>query len=209
MDRGHFLAQLACRWARPQDDLCRCGEQGRARRACWALSSGLGGQVGQWGPSPPPIAAPVGCGLADPEDKQISTVCPQCVTAVLSRPGCCLRWSWAGPGEAGVPRPQTAAQPSPQPTAGGGSGRLDQHLLCWPAGHVHRGGTQYSVCLGGGETMEKEEGARARRAWGAGWLGTGAGEVGVLGPGRVSPFLSAPRPACARFSALSLSDPAL
>lgn len=29
--------------------------------------------------------------------------------------------------------------------------------------------------------MEKEEGARARRAWGAGWLGTGAGEVGVLG----------------------------
>lgn len=167
--------------------------------------------VDRWGsgasPSPPPIAAPIGCGLADPEDKQISTVCPRCVT-VLSRPGCCLRWSWAGPGEAGVPRPQTAAQPSPQPAAGGGSGRLDQRLLSWPAGHVHGGGTQYSVCLGGGETMEKEEGARARGVWGAGWLGTGAGEVGVLGPGRVSPFLSAPRPACGQCPALSLGDPA-
>lgn len=73
---------------------CRCGAQ-RKRQSVLGPRFWLqwtGGAVAR-APSLSPITAPLGCGLAGPADKQISTVCPQCVTAVLSRPGCCLRWS--------------------------------------------------------------------------------------------------------------------
>lgn len=62
------------------------------------------------------------------------------------------------------------------------------------ADHVQGAGTQCSVRMGRGGTMEREEGASARWACGAGWLGTGAGEAGASGRGQaVSFFLSAPR----------------
>lgn len=181
MDGGHFLAQLSCRSAWLQDDACRCGEQGRRQSVLGPQSwPQWTGGAAEGAPSLSHIRAPLGCGLADPADKPISTVCPQCVTAVLSRPGCCLRWSRAGPGEAGVPRPP--AHSRGEGWAGGSSG-------CSAGWLITRRGLGPGVLSIWGE-MGPWRGRRGPALVGPVGLAGWGWRSGSLGPGSGGLFLS-------------------
>ena len=134
MDGGHFLAQLSCRQARLQDDPVGKGE----------------------GPLPPRgVLFPSGtaqCGLLSGTawmTLQISRLvlcAPKCAKSVLSRPGCCLRWSrqaqarWAFPGH------RWAARLTPSPGPGEGWGCGPGWVLahrCWGSGPRPPGGAQH------------------------------------------------------------------